>query len=147
MSARAGSRTAVRLVIPSEVRLVDLVHAASEQMGRFAGLDTEQSLNLAIAVREAVINAIQHGNGGDPGREVDITLQVNGRGIRASVVDQGSGFDPEGAPDPTAEENLLAPGGRGLLMIRAYVDEVDFRFHRGRGMEVTLVKRAPARAT
>ena len=141
MNRSEASNTAVRLVIPSEVRLVDLVHTASEQMATLAGFDQEHALNVGIAVREAVINAITHGNKGDPKRRVEITLVANGQGIEARVCDEGTGFDPAGAPDPTRKENLLESTGRGLLMIKAFVDDVDFRFRKGRGMEVRLIKR------
>ena len=133
--------TSVRLSIASEIRLVDLVHEASQRMAELAGFEEEEALNVALAVREAVINAITHGNRSDPKRTVDLTLTANGSGIVASVRDQGEGFDPRQAEDPTNASNLLRTSGRGLLLIRAFVDEVRFRRRRGRGMEVTLVKR------
>lgn len=133
--------TSVKLSLASEIRLVDLVHEASQKMAEFAGFDEDAALDVALATREAVINAITHGNGKDPARLVDLLLTANGTGITVIVRDRGNGFDPTGTKDPTDQENLMRNSGRGLLLIRAFVDEVKFRYRKGRGMEVTLVKR------
>lgn len=136
--------TSVRLVIPSEIRLVDLVHNASEKMAELAGFDADESLDIGLAVREAVINAMVHGNKQDPGLEVTVTLSADRDGLKACVRDQGKGFfDPEKAPDPTEGDNLLRTSGRGLLLIKAFVDEVAFRRHARGGTEITMTKRYP----
>jgi serine/threonine-protein kinase RsbW len=140
-----ASATTVRLVISSEVRLVDVVHTASEAMAGIAGFDEDDALNVGIAVREAVINAIIHGNKRDASRTVDVNLQARPGSIRARVRDQGVGFDSAATPDPTAGDNLMRSSGRGILVIRAFVDSVDFKFREGRGMEVTLKKKRRAR--
>lgn len=133
--------TSVRLVIPSEIKLVDLVHAASEKMAELAGFDSDESLNVGLAVREAVINAIVHGNRENPDLEVDLTLTAGSRGLTARILDHGNGFDPDATPSPTDGDNLLRTSGRGLLLIKAFVDEVDFRRSDSGGMEITLIKR------
>ncbi len=142
-----ASATTVRLVISSEVRLVDVVHAASETMAGLAGFETDDALNVGIAVREAVINAIVHGNRMDPSRKVEVSLEARPRSIRARVRDHGAGFDSGTTPDPTIGENLMRTSGRGILVMRAFVDSVDFTFREGRGMEVTLKKVLPGRKT
>lgn len=144
MHKTSSTSTSVKLVLPSDIKLVDLVHSASEKMAEFAGFDADEALNVGLAVREAVINAIVHGNGQDPSLEVDITLQVGPDGLTARVRDQGSGFDPDAAPDPTESENLLMTSGRGLLLIRAFVDQVEFTRDGGKGTEITMVKRREA---
>jgi serine/threonine-protein kinase RsbW len=133
--------TTVKLVLSSEVRLVDVVHAAVETAAGIAGLDEDDGLNVAIAVREAVINAIVHGNRKDPGRKVEVSLQARPGSVKARVRDQGAGFDSGATPDPTAGDNLMRSSGRGILVMRGFVDRVDFKFRDGRGMEVTLVKK------
>src|SRR5262245_14982484 len=143
MVAPMAPATSVKLSIASDIRLVDLVHEASHKMAEFAGFEEDVALSVALAVREAVINAITHGNRRDPRRSVELTLTANGSGMTARVRDQGEGFDPTLTRDPTSEENLLQTSGRGLLLIRAFVDEVRFRRRRGRGMEVILVKKNP----
>jgi serine/threonine-protein kinase RsbW len=131
----------VRLVLPNELRLLDVVHSASEKMAEIAGFDEDAALNVGLAMREAVINAMIHGNRRDPARKVEVTLDARPARFEAKVSDEGEGFDPERGSDPTAQANLLNTSGRGLLLMRAFVDEVRFRRRRSRGMEVTLVKK------
>lgn len=135
--------SAVRLVIPSEIKLVDLVHQASERVAELAGFEEDDALNVGLAVREAAINAIVHGNHSDLRREVRVTLFSAPGLVQVRVSDQGQGFVPESMPDPTAGENLLRTSGRGLLLMRAFVDEVRFRSRARGGTEVTLIKRLP----
>ena len=140
MHSTSAPTTSVKLVLPSEVKLIDLVHAATEKMAEYAGFDPDEALNVGLALREAVINAMVHGNRQDPTLKVHVTLTSKGDKFQATVRDEGNGFDPHHEPDPTADENLLNTSGRGLLLMRAFVDEVRFRQRRGRGMEITLTK-------
>ena len=134
--------TTIKLVIPSEIRLVDVVHEVSQKMAELAGFEPDDALNVGLAVREAVINAIKHGNREKPARKVEVKLRVKDQEeITATVLDQGNGFNPDATPDPTELENVLMASGRGILMIRAFVDDVQFRYREGRGMEVVLSKR------
>jgi serine/threonine-protein kinase RsbW len=136
-----AAATSINLVIPSEVRLVDLVHEVSQKLAELAGFSPDDALNVGLAVREAVINAILHGNKNDPSRNVDIRLDLpEAGGIQVKIRDQGGGFNPEVTPDPTDDEHVLNASGRGILMIRAFVDNVTFRFEEGRGTEITMVK-------
>ena len=136
-----AAATSIKLVIPSEVRLVDLVHEVSQKLAELAGFSPDDALNVGLAVREAVINAILHGNKNDPSRNVDIRLDLlEAGGIQVKIQDQGDGFNPETTPDPTDDEHVLNASGRGILMIRAFVDNVTFRFEEGRGTEITMVK-------
>lgn len=141
MHDSTASATSVKLVLPSDVKLIDLVHAATEKMAEYAGFDADEALNVGLALREAVINAIVHGNRRDRTLKVQVILSSRGREFRARVLDQGRGFDPTAGPDPTAQENLLNTSGRGLLLMRAFVDDVRFRHREGRGTEITLTKR------
>ena len=137
--------TTVRMTLESDFRLVDVVHSASETMAQIAGFDEDDALNVGIAVREAVINAMKHGNGSDRSKKVGVVLQATPASIKARVKDQGLGFDPDATADPRQADNVLRTSGRGLLLIRAFVDRVDFKYREGRGMEVTLVKKRAAR--
>ena len=132
--------TTVKLEIPSQVKLIDLVHSATEKMAEVAGFDEDDALNLGLAVREATINAIVHGNGQDPTKKVDVVLRFDQNEFSAAVRDYGGGFDPDATPDPTAGANLLMTSGRGLLLIRAFVDDVEFQ-RRSAGMEIKMTKR------
>jgi serine/threonine-protein kinase RsbW len=135
----------MKLVFGSDVRLIDVAHTASEKLAGVAGFDEDEALNLGIAVREAVINAMAHGNKMDPARKVTVSLKARKNVLQARVLDQGMGFDPDAPPDPTVEDNVLKTSGRGLLLIRAFVDSVEFKFRKGRGMEIVLVKKRPSR--
>jgi serine/threonine-protein kinase RsbW len=93
---------------------------------------------MRLALQEALVNAVKHGNGGDPAKRVRLRYRVSAACVELEVEDQGEGFDPAGVPDPCAPENLERPCGRGLLMMRHYLDEVHYH---GRGNRVTLRKR------
>lgn len=140
MHQSGAALISVRMVLPSEIRLLDLVHSASEKMAVIAGFDEDDALNIGLAMREAVINAMVHGNGSDPGLEVTLVLAAGDGHWSARITDQGEGFDPDATDDPTEEENLLKTSGRGLLLMRAFVDEVRYRSREEGGTEVTLTK-------
>jgi len=90
-------------------------------------------------VREAAVNAVLHGNGYDPNKQITVSLENNGKSLVITVADEGEGLDPEKIPDPLAPENLLRGTGRGIFLIRSFLDEVHFRqLHPG--TELTLVK-------
>ena len=136
-----ASATTVRLVLSSEVRLVDVAHAASESVAGLAGFEEDDALSVGIAVREAVINAMIHGNRRDPSLKVEVVLQGGKGSLRARVRDHGAGFDSGATPDPTSGDNLMRSSGRGILVMRGFVDSVDFKYRQGHGMEVTLKKK------
>ncbi len=118
---------------------VEEVEAAADQLATEAGLDEDQRFHIAMAVREAAINAVLHGNEYDPARQIEVSLENTGKDLMISIADQGQGFDPEKVPDPLEAENLLRGTGRGIFLIRSLMDEVHFRqLHPG--TELTLVK-------
>jgi serine/threonine-protein kinase RsbW len=140
-----AAKTSVKLVISSETRLIDLVHAASESLAGLAGFGADDALNVGLAVREAVINAMLHGNREDAELKVTVALTADADRLVARISDQGDGFDPARTPDPRVAVNLLRNSGRGLLLINAFVDSVKFRTLPRGGTQVTLVKRLPAK--
>jgi serine/threonine-protein kinase RsbW len=92
-----------------------------------------------MAVREAAVNAVLHGNEYDPSKKITVSLENTGSQLVISVADEGKGLDPDTLPDPLAPENLLRGTGRGIFLIRSFMDEVHFRqLHPG--TELTLVK-------
>ena len=93
-----------------------------------------------MAVREAMINAVLHGNNYDPAKRVNLTLEQNGKELIVTITDEGRGFVPEEVPDPLAPENLLKESGRGIFLMRAFMDEVRFR-KLNPGTEIILIKR------
>jgi serine/threonine-protein kinase RsbW len=120
------------------------VEAAADKMAGEAGMDEDQRFGMAMAVREAAVNAVLHGNEYDPAKHISISLENTGNSLVITIADQGRGVDPDTLPDPLAPENLLRGTGRGIFLIRSFMDEVHFRqLHPG--TELTLVKHlAPA---
>jgi serine/threonine-protein kinase RsbW len=137
----------VRLEFPSLFEMIDLVQAVSDQLARLLGLDEESQHWVGVAVRESVINAIKHGNKGDPMKSVTVefvmTPAVRPCELAIRVRDRGEGFDPEALPDPLAPDNLLKASGRGIFFMRSFMDDVQIARAEGGGMEVRMIKRFP----
>ncbi len=102
------------------------------------GFRQETIFGLTLALEEAVCNAVKHGNRCDPSKRVTIRYAVNEEKAVVVVRDEGGGFVPENVPDPTTPERLPLPNGRGIMLIRAYMDEVCYR---DEGREVCFIKR------
>ena len=92
---------------------------------------------IRLSLEEALANAIRHGNRCDPSKPVKVHFDVNDRRAVVTITDQGEGFDLHDVPDPTADENLEKPCGRGIMLMRAYMDDVRFN---EKGNEVRLTK-------
>ena len=88
--------------------------------------DDGAAFAVRLAIEEAIVNGFRHGNAGDPTKTVQFECEINQDMIRVEVVDQGPGFNPAGVPDPTDEANLEVPSGRGIMLMRAYMTEVDY---------------------
>lgn len=115
------------------------VEAAAETMAAEAGLSEDDLFHVTMAVREAAVNAVLHGNEYDPGKHIQVSLENTGTELRFVIADEGKGVDPDTLPDPLAPENLMRGTGRGIFLIRSFMDEVHFRqLHPG--TELTLVK-------
>src|SRR5215510_11056469 len=112
----------ITISVASKVAHVDLIHAISDQVAALVGFDGDEVLNLGLAVREATINAIKHGNRMDPRKRVSVVFEFDAQGLRIVIRDRGPGFDPEAVADPTLPENLLQTSGRGILLMKAFVD-------------------------
>jgi serine/threonine-protein kinase RsbW len=146
MSGQATN--ALSLEFTSEFEMLDFVQVVSDHFSRDAGLDDDTVHWVGVAVREGVINAIKHGNGSDAAKRVFVQFQAIPSPTAAELVirvrDQGPGFDPETLADPLAPENLLKSNGRGIFLIRSFMDDVQLERVPGGGMEIRMIKRAPA---
>jgi serine/threonine-protein kinase RsbW len=136
----------VRLDFDSTFEMLDLVQVVSDHIARLAGLDEDARHWVNVAVRESVINAIKHGNRNDTGKRVHVEFAPieadSPQGVVIRVRDEGPGFDPEAVPDPLAPENLLKGSGRGIFLIRSFMDEMVLQRAAEGGMEMVMVKRA-----
>lgn len=134
------SLPSVALTLPCEVEHLDLVHGVTEQVAQYVGLEEQERLDLCLAVREAAVNGMTHGNGLGSKLPIEVVFRVRSGALHVEIRDRGRGFDPGEVRDPTAPENLCRSSGRGLLLIRSFVDGVSFKPRRGGGMVVTLSK-------
>jgi serine/threonine-protein kinase RsbW len=139
----------VHLEIASTLDTLETVQSVTEQVARRLGFDEEALHWTTMAVRESVVNAITHGNGSDPAKRVCIDFCVTSaaapRDLIVRVRDQGPGFDPLALDDPLAPENMLKSSGRGIFLIRQFMDEVTVVPAEGGGTEVRMVKHLPER--
>ena len=136
-----NGRHVIRLEFTSRFEMLDFWQVVSDHVSRAAGLDEDSLHWVSVAVRECVVNAIRHGNREDAGKTVRLSLAVRDDVLEVLVADQGPGFDPSTLPDPFAPENLLRPDGRGMVMMRSFMDDVSFTFPAGGGTVVRMRKR------
>ncbi len=126
--------------IPSILAKLTDVEKLSEKVSRKAGLSEEDTDNLAIAVTEAVNNSIKHGNDLDTKKKVTVDFLLDPKKITVRICDEGGGFDPTNLDNPLDPENLLKESGRGIYILKAIMDKVDFKFTKT-GTEVIMVKK------
>ena len=136
----------VVLSIESQVTNIDLVKAALDETLTNLELDEEQEQWLELAVREAVANAIIHGNGEDKDKRVTVKVRCDEDELLVEIADEGSGFDPDKLPDPSKPENLLRPNGRGIFYMKKCMDSIDYDFQ-PTGTVVTMRKQLVASAS
>jgi serine/threonine-protein kinase RsbW len=129
------------LAIGSHVEDIELAQAVVEETLAGMDLSGDDAYAVGMAVREAVANAVRHGNQGDPEKRVVVTFGLNGREVVVRVEDQGNGFDPKAIPDPRKIDNLMRPNGRGMLFMRKFMDRIEYTFGANGGTTVTLRKR------
>jgi len=134
----------ISMTLSSSLESVDKLERAAEEFAGRAGFDDETVPHIVMAVREAAINAVLHGNSYSTAKQINASFETTPSDFIFRIADQGTGFDPVNLPDPLAPENILRGSGRGIFLIRAFMDEVHFRqLHPG--TEITLIKhRAPA---
>ena len=130
----------ITLTLDSSLASVDRVEQTAEKLAMDAGLDEDARFGVAMAVREAAANAVFHGNKCDGGKRITASFENTGSALVFSVADQGEGVDPDAVPDPLAPENLLRSSGRGIFLMRSFMDEVRYKQLQP-GTELTLVKR------
>jgi len=127
--------------LPSRIETVaDAAAVAAEFISR-SGMSDDAAFGIDMAIREAVTNAVLHGNRQDENKTVDIVLKSSPDAVEISVHDQGPGFNPEDVPDPTAKENILKASGRGIFFMRTFMDEVDWLIRPEGGTTVRMLKR------
>jgi len=133
----AGDRFSYRL--DSTLETVDNAEQTASRVASESGFGEDEVMQIAMAVREAAVNAVLHGNAYDPEKKVELEFQRTKRALVIIIRDQGKGMDLTKIPDPLAPENLLKTSGRGIFLIRSFMDEVEIHPSHN-GTEVKLVK-------
>lgn len=127
------------VILPSTLSTVEAVEAKVAEYAQKAGFDEDTTSQMAMVSREAAANAVLHGNKRDPKKHVKARFTLTPESLSIQIADEGSGFNPSDVPDPLSPEGLLRPSGRGIFLMRAIMDEVNFR-ELSPGTEITLVK-------
>jgi len=128
------------LSLPSELPSVDRVEEAALDFAQRAGFDEDTASNVAMVAREAAVNAILHGNQFDRAKNIQAAFELSADALTIRIADQGAGLDLDSTPDPLQPENLMRTSGRGIFLMKAFMDEVHLR-QLDPGTEIALVKR------
>ncbi len=131
----------VEVTLESDLKNVEVAEEISRRVAGTAGFDEDEQRRIEMSVHESMINAIWHGNKNDSSKTVWLRFQIHRDRLEIRIRDQGSGFDPNHVPNPLAQENLLNVSGRGVFLIRSFMDEFRVEHINGLGTEVTMVKR------
>ena len=132
----------VSYTLDSTLETVDNAEQAASRMATEAGFDDEDVMRISMAVREAAVNAVLHGNAYDPDKKVSLAFERTGKSLVITIRDQGKGLDLNKLPDPLAPDNLLKTSGRGIFLIRSFMDEVQIHPSQT-GTEIKLIKNVP----
>jgi len=126
--------------ISSRIEEIDEAVQKATAFASDAGFGDDALFGIDMAVREALANAVKHGNQLDETKQVEVTLVNHGNSMEILIRDFGKGFDVEEVPDPTNPENLLKASGRGILFMHNFVDKVEWERHAEGGMIVKMIK-------
>jgi serine/threonine-protein kinase RsbW len=136
----SGETERFETLLDSTLESVDAAEAMVTERANEHGFDDEAVHKLGMAVREAMVNAVVHGNRYNGNKKVHFRLEHSAERIAVVIGDEGEGFDPSTLPDPLAEENLLRQSGRGILLMRAFTDRFEIERREPNGMEFRLTK-------
>jgi serine/threonine-protein kinase RsbW len=135
-----GDGERIEITISSRFENIELVQVIAEHLCENAGLDEDGSHWIGMAVREAVANAIKHGNKLDVRKKVNATFDLHGPELTINISDEGEGFDPEKVSDPLSPKNLMKTSGRGIFYMKTFMDQVRYSFAPGGGTSLVMTK-------
>ncbi len=141
-----GDNSHVDLFLESTLESVDKGEALVMNAARDLGFDEDAQHEIGISVRESMVNAVAHGNRYSARKKVRLKVERGPDALTIEILDEGPGFNPDAVPDPTSGENVFRHSGRGLLMIRAYMDEFEIKRLEPNGTYVRMAKRLPPAA-
>jgi serine/threonine-protein kinase RsbW len=125
------------VVIPSDTAEARRIQDDIERLIQARKASDQEVFSVRLALEEALVNAIKHGNEMDRSKKVYVSYRMWGDRLEVRITDEGKGFDPSDVPDPTAIENLERPCGRGLMLMKHYMTEVEYN---GSGNSVSMAK-------
>ncbi len=128
--------------LESTLESVDQAEEMVQNFARENGFSDDDVHQIGMAVRESVVNAVVHGNCFNSHKKVSLSLEASAGRLTITIEDQGKGFSYDRVPDPLAEENLLKKSGRGLFLMRAFMDEVRVNRRSPEGIQVVMVKKS-----
>jgi len=131
----------VERFLDSTLESVDHAEDIAVGLAKRAGFGEDDLTKIGMAVRESMVNAVVHGNRYNANKKVRFSVSKNSESLTVRIADEGEGFDFENLPDPCAGENLFRSSGRGIFLIRSFMDEFEIRRLAPGGLEVVLVKR------
>ena len=131
----------VERFLDSTLESVDHAEDIAVGLAKRAGFGEDDLTKIGMAVRESMVNAVVHGNRYNANKKVRFSVSKNFESLTVRIADEGEGFDFENLPDPCASENLFRSSGRGIFLIRSFMDEFQIRRLAPGGLEVVLVKR------
>jgi serine/threonine-protein kinase RsbW len=135
-----GESERIEITISSRFENIELVQVIAEHLCENAGVDEDGSHWIGMAVREAVANAIKHGNKLDVKKKVHARFDLQGSELAIKISDEGEGFDPSKVSDPLNPQNLMKTSGRGIFYMRTFMDEVHYTFEPGGGTSLVMTK-------
>ena len=127
------------LEIESDTKYLSKVERLSDEVAKYVHMDESDGDDLGIVTTELVNNAIHHGNKNNPEKKVKVSFSVNQDRLELRIKDEGNGFSPDKLKDPLAPENLMNESGRGIFLIRALMDSLEFKFYDS-GTETIVTK-------
>lgn len=128
------------VLLDSTLESVDQAEEIVVRAARSVGFDEDEQHQIGIAVRESMVNAVAHGNRYSARKKVHLLVSGGKAGIVIEIDDEGKGFDMDEVPDPREGDNILRQSGRGLLMIRAFMDELEIKRREPQGTHVRMAK-------
>jgi serine/threonine-protein kinase RsbW len=136
---RFMSQDRVSYTLDSTLETVNNAEETASRMAAEAGFDDEEIMKISMAVREGAVNAVLHGNAYDPNKKVTLAFERTPDNLVIIIRDQGKGLEASKIPDPLAPENLLKTSGRGIFLIRSFMDEVEIHPSQT-GTELKMIK-------
>jgi len=137
----------LEVTLETQVESVNLAEEMCLRLAEAAGFGEDECYRIGMSVREGVINAFHYGNKEKPEKKIHLAVDLTPDKMIIHVVDEGTGFKLTDVPDPLAEENLLSTSGRGIFLMRAFMDEFDVVPARTGGAEIVMSKRLPSPGT